>query len=55
MTDPVRFEIIRHAINMAAQEMCVTLCKSAYPMNIKTRLDLLKWTRSSGPRGPGVN
>jgi N-methylhydantoinase B len=38
--DPVRFEIIRQAIDAAAQEMCVALYKSAYSTNIKTRLDL---------------
>ena len=38
--DPIRFEIIRQAINSAAQEMCVALYKSAYSTNIKTRLDL---------------
>jgi N-methylhydantoinase B len=38
--DPVRFEIIRQAIDAAAQEMCVALYRSAYSTNIKTRLDL---------------
>ena len=38
--DPIRFEIIRQAIDSAAQEMCVALYKSAYSTNIKTRLDL---------------
>jgi N-methylhydantoinase B len=38
--DPIRFEIIRQAINSAAQEMCVALYRSAYSTNIKTRLDL---------------
>jgi N-methylhydantoinase B len=40
MIDPIRFEIIRQAIDAAAQEMCVALYKSAYSTNIKTRLDL---------------
>lgn len=40
MIDPIRFEIIRQAIDAAAQEMCVALHKSAYSTNIKTRLDL---------------
>ncbi len=40
MIDPVRFEIIRQAIDAAAQEMCVALYRSAYSTNIKTRLDL---------------
>ena len=40
LIDPVRFEIIRQAIDAAAQEMCVALYKSAYSTNIKTRLDL---------------
>lgn len=40
MIDPVRFEVIRQAIDAAAQEMCVSLYRSAYSTNIKTRLDL---------------
>ncbi|MBI3976913.1 MAG: hydantoinase B/oxoprolinase family protein [Chloroflexi bacterium] len=38
--DPVEFEVIRHALVAAADEMCVALAKSAYSTNIKTRLDL---------------
>jgi N-methylhydantoinase B len=40
MIDPIRFEVIRQALDAAAQEMCIALYKSAYSTNIKTRLDL---------------
>jgi N-methylhydantoinase B len=40
MIDPIRFEVIRQALDAAAQEMCIALHKSAYSTNIKTRLDL---------------
>ena len=36
----VSFEIMRHALETAADEMCVALAHSAYSTNIKTRLDL---------------
>jgi N-methylhydantoinase B len=38
--DPISFEVIRHALVAAADEMCVALARSAYSTNIKTRLDL---------------
>jgi N-methylhydantoinase B len=38
--DPITFEVIRHALVAAADEMCVALARSAYSTNIKTRLDL---------------
>ncbi|MFX1486306.1 MAG: hydantoinase B/oxoprolinase family protein [Promethearchaeota archaeon] len=37
--DPVTLEIIKNLLSSAAQEMGVTLQKSAYSSNIKTRLD----------------
>src|SRR4051794_29262707 len=38
--DPVRFEIVRRALESAADEMCVALARAGYSTNIKTRLDL---------------
>jgi N-methylhydantoinase B len=38
--DPVRFEVVRHAMTAVADEMCLVLAKSAYSTNVKTRLDL---------------
>jgi N-methylhydantoinase B len=37
--DPVQFEVIRNALVEAAEEMAVTLRRSAYSTNIKTRAD----------------
>ncbi len=38
-TDPVEFEVIRNALNEATEEMALTLRRSAYSTNIKTRND----------------
>jgi N-methylhydantoinase B len=38
--DPIEFEVMRHALETVADEMCVALARSAYSTNIKTRLDL---------------
>ena len=37
--DPVLFEVIRNALLEAAEEMAITLRRSAYSTNIKTRAD----------------
>jgi N-methylhydantoinase B len=37
--DPVQFEVIRNALLEAAEEMAITLRRSAYSTNIKTRAD----------------
>lgn len=37
--DPIRFEVIRNALVAATEEMTVTLRRSAYSTNIKTRAD----------------
>jgi N-methylhydantoinase B len=37
--DPIRFEVIRSALVAATEEMTVTLRRSAYSTNIKTRAD----------------
>ena len=37
--DPIRFEVIRHALVEATEEMAITLRRSAYSTNIKTRAD----------------
>jgi N-methylhydantoinase B len=37
--DPIRFEVIRNALVEATEEMAVTLRRSAYSTNIKTRAD----------------
>src|SRR5438445_901250 len=37
--DPIRFEVIRNALVAATDEMAVTLRRSAYSTNIKTRAD----------------
>jgi N-methylhydantoinase B len=37
--DPIRFEVIRNALTTATEEMAITLRRSAYSTNIKTRLD----------------
>src|SRR4051794_16246609 len=37
--DPVQFEVIRNALVEAAEEMGLTLRRSAYSTNIKTRAD----------------
>jgi N-methylhydantoinase B len=37
--DPITFEVIRHALVEATEEMAVTLRRSAYSTNIKTRAD----------------
>ena len=33
--DPIRFEVIRHALVEATEEMAITLRRSAYSTNIK--------------------
>jgi N-methylhydantoinase B len=38
--DPIRFEVIRRALEATSDEMCVALARSSYSTNIKTRLDL---------------
>jgi N-methylhydantoinase B len=38
-TDPIRVEVIRHALAAAAEEMALSLQRAAYSTNIKTRLD----------------
>jgi N-methylhydantoinase B len=38
--DPIQFEVMRYGLTAVADEMCVSLAKSAYSTNIKTRLDL---------------
>src|SRR6516164_10452824 len=37
--DPIKFEVIRNALVEATEEMAVTLRRSAYSTNIKTRAD----------------
>ena len=37
--DPIRFEVIRNALLESAEEMAITLRRSAYSTNIKTRAD----------------
>jgi N-methylhydantoinase B len=37
--DPIRFEVIRNALLEATEEMAITLRRSAYSTNIKTRAD----------------
>src|SRR5436190_19017117 len=37
--DPIRFEVIRNALVEATEEMSVTLRRTAYSTNIKTRAD----------------
>jgi N-methylhydantoinase B len=37
--DPIQFEVIRHALVEAAEEMAVAMRRSAYSTNIKTRAD----------------
>lgn len=37
--DPIRFEVIRNALTAATEEMAITLRRSAYSTNIKTRGD----------------
>ena len=39
VVDPVRFEVVRNALVFAAEEMAVTVRRSAYSTNIKTRAD----------------
>jgi len=39
MTDPIAFEVIRNALVAATDEMVLTLRRSAYSTNIKTRSD----------------
>jgi N-methylhydantoinase B len=39
VVDPIRFEVIRSALNAAVEEVSVALARSAYSTNIKTRLD----------------
>src|SRR5207302_406897 len=37
--DPIKFEVIRNALLEATEEMAITLRRSAYSTNIKTRAD----------------
>ena len=37
--DPIKFEVIRNALTEATEEMAITLRRSAYSTNIKTRAD----------------
>src|SRR6266498_574150 len=37
--DPIQFEVIRNALVEAAEEMAISLRRSAYSTNIKTRAD----------------
>ncbi|TMC54054.1 MAG: hydantoinase B/oxoprolinase family protein, partial [Chloroflexi bacterium] len=37
--DPIKFEVIRNALLEATEEMAITLRRSAYSVNIKTRTD----------------
>ncbi len=37
--DPIRFEVVRNALLFATEEMSVTLRRTAYSTNIKTRAD----------------
>ncbi len=37
--DPIQFEVIRNALLEATEEMAITLRRSAYSTNIKTRAD----------------
>jgi N-methylhydantoinase B len=37
--DPITFEVVRHALLAAAEEMALALRRSAYSTNIKTRAD----------------
>src|SRR3954462_8448451 len=39
IADPIRFEVIRNAMLAATEEMAITLRRSAYSTNIKTRSD----------------
>src|SRR5262245_51192598 len=39
MFDPIKFEVIRNALLEATEEMTITLRRSAYSVNIKTRTD----------------
>lgn len=39
MIEPLRLEVIRHALSAIANEVSVTLARAAYSTNIKTRLD----------------
>lgn len=38
--DPIRFEVVRRALDSAADEMCAALARASYSTNIKARLDL---------------
>ena len=37
--DPIKFEVIRNALVEVTEEMAITLRRSAYSTNIKTRAD----------------
>src|SRR5690349_6409124 len=37
--DPILFEVVRNALTAATEEMAVTLRRSAYSTNVKTRAD----------------
>jgi N-methylhydantoinase B len=39
LLDPIQFEVIRHALVEATEEMAATMRRSAYSTNIKTRAD----------------
>ncbi len=39
MIDPIKFEVIRNALQEATEEMTIALKRSAYSVNIKTRTD----------------
>jgi N-methylhydantoinase B len=40
VVDAIRFEVVRRALDTAADEMCVALARASYSTNIKSRLDL---------------
>ena len=37
--NPIRFEVIKNALIQATEEMAITLRRSAYSTNVKTRQD----------------
>src|SRR5689334_13366856 len=39
LLDPIKFEVIKNALQATVEEMSVALARSAYSTNIKTRLD----------------
>ena len=51
--DPILFEVIRNALVEATEEMSVSLQRTSYSTNIKTRLDYsCAWMKPNG-YGPG--